>query len=180
MKIIDTEIPEVKIIQPKIFGDHRGYFAETYREDIFKKEIGNINFVQDNESSSLYGVLRGLHSQKDGYAQAKLVRVIVGEVLDVAVDIRPNSPTFKQHVAAVLSEKNKHQMYVPRGFAHGFVVLSDYAVFSYKCDNYYYPDQEMGIKYNDPELAIDWRIPSEDIKLSEKDKKNYNFSEIKW
>lgn len=170
MKIIETSIPEVKIFEPRVFGDHRGYFMETFRQDIFEEAVGSkVNFVQDNESLSSYGVLRGLHAQKGAAAQGKLVRVIEGEVLDVAVDIRPESPTYKQYVSCRLSADNKRQMWVPRGFAHGFVVLSPQALFAYKCDNYYRPDQELGIQYNDPELNIDWIVDAKDMQLSEKD-----------
>ena len=170
MNVIKTEIEGVVIIEPKVFGDERGYFFESFSQREFEEKVCQTVFVQDNESKSKYGVLRGLHFQKPPYAQAKLVRVIKGKVLDVAVDIREESPTFGKHVAVELSEKNKRQLFIPRGFAHGFVVLSDEAVFQYKCDNYYAPDYEDGILWNDPKLGIDWKIPVEDVILSEKDK----------
>lgn len=177
MKVIQMAIPEVFLIEPKVFGDHRGYFVETFRSDIFEKETGvKTDFIQDNESRSSYGVLRGLHYQLPPYAQSKLVRVIEGKVLDVAVDIRKGSPTFGQHVSAELSAENKHQLFVPRGFAHGFVVLSDNAIFSYKVDNYYSPECDRGISFDDAELAIDWQIPHDQIQLSDKDKVQPNLS----
>lgn len=172
MKVIETDIEGVVIIEPKVFSDERGYFFESFSQKEFEKKVCKTTFVQDNESKSTYGVLRGLHFQKMPYAQSKLVRVVKGSVLDIAVDIRKGSPTFGKHVAAVLSEENKMQFFVPRGFAHGFVVLSDEAIFQYKCDNYYAHKSEGGIMWNDPALNIDWQIPTEDIILSEKDKKN--------
>ncbi|HOM63591.1 MAG TPA: dTDP-4-dehydrorhamnose 3,5-epimerase [Dysgonamonadaceae bacterium] len=178
MNKIETAIPEVFIVEPKVFGDPRGYFFESFSEEWFRQNIADIHFVQDNESRSTYGVLRGLHFQKPPFAQAKLVRVVLGCVLDVAVDIRPDSSTFGQYVAVELSEENKLQFFLPRGFAHGFVVLSDEAVFQYKCDNYYAPQAEGGILWNDPTLNIDWQIPPEYILLSEKDKKHPTFSEF--
>lgn len=171
MNIIQTEIKGVVIIEPKIFGDDRGYFFESFSQREFEEKVAKTTFVQDNESKSRYGVLRGLHFQKEPYAQSKLVRVVKGRVLDVAVDIREGSPTFGKHVSVDLSGENKRQLFIPRGFAHGFVVLSEEAIFLYKCDNYYAPDSEGGILWNDPKLKIDWRIPAEDIILSEKDKK---------
>lgn len=171
MNVIKTEIEGVVIIEPKVFGDERGYFFESFSQREFEEKVCKTVFVQDNESKSKYGVLRGLHFQKPPYAQAKLVRVIKGKVLDVAVDIREESPTFGKHVAVELSEENKRQIFIPRGLAHGFAVLSDEAVFQYKCDNYYAPDYEDGISWNDPQLGIDWKIPVEDVILSEKDKK---------
>ena len=170
MKIIDTEIEEVKILEPDVFGDYRGYFFESFSQREFEEKVCKTQFVQDNESKSRYGVLRGLHFQKAPYAQSKLVRVVQGSVLDVAVDIRKGSPTFGKYVAAVLSDENKRQMFVPRGFAHGFVVMSPEVVFQYKCDQYYVPESEGGIAWDDPALAIDWQLPVEDIILSEKDK----------
>lgn len=172
MKVIKTEIEGVVILEPKVFSDERGYFFESFSQKEFEEKVCKTTFIQDNESKSTYGVLRGLHFQKMPYAQSKLVRVVKGSVLDVAVDIRKGSPTFGKHVATVLSEENKMQFFVPRGFAHGFVVLSDEAIFQYKCDNYYAPKSEGGIMWNDPALNIDWQIPTEDIILSEKDKKN--------
>ncbi len=175
MKFIQTEIPEVIIIEPQIFGDERGYFMITFNQKEFEENILKTQFIQDNESMSVYGVLRGLHYQLAPYAQAKLVRVIEGKVLDVAVDIRKNSPTFGKHVAVELSAENKRQLFIPRGFAHGFVVLSTKAIFQYKIDNIYAPEYERGIAFDDKDLAIDWKINSTDIILSEKDKKNPEF-----
>lgn len=177
MKVISTEIEEVKIIEPAVFGDHRGYFFESYSQKEFEEKVCKTTFVQDNESKSKYGVLRGLHFQKEPYAQAKLVRVVQGSVLDVAVDIRKGSPTFGKHVAVELSDENKRQMFIPRGFAHGFVVLSKTVVFQYKCDNYYAPEAEAGIAWDDPVLEIDWKVDAEAVLLSEKDKKNPLLSE---
>ena len=172
MKVIKTEIEGVVILEPKVFSDERGYFFESFSQKEFEEKVCKTTFIQDNESKSTYGVLRGLHFQKMPYAQSKLVRVVKGSVLDVAVDIRKGSPTFGKHVATVLSEENKMQFFVPRGFAHGFVVLSDEAIFQYKCDNYYAPKSEGGIMWNDPALNIDWQISMKDIILSGKDKKN--------
>ncbi len=177
MKVISTEIEEVKIIEPAVFGDHRGYFFESYSQKEFEEKVCKTTFVQDNESKSKYGVLRGLHFQKEPYAQAKLVRVVQGSVLDVAVDIRKGSPTFGKHVAVELNDENKRQMFIPRGFAHGFVVLSKTVVFQYKCDNYYAPEAEAGIAWDDPVLEIDWKVDAEAVLLSEKDKKNPLLSE---
>lgn len=171
MNVIKTHIEGVLILEPKIFIDERGYFFESFSQRLFEERATKTVFVQDNESQSRYGVLRGLHYQLPPYEQAKLVRVVSGKVLDVAVDIRPQSPTFGQHVAVELSDENKRQFFIPHGFAHGFAVLSETAVFQYKCDNYYAPDHEGGILWNDPWLAIDWRLPEKDIILSEKDKK---------
>ena len=179
MTFTKTSIPEVVIVEPKVFGDARGYFVETFRADKFKEAVGyKVNFCQDNESKSSHGVLRGLHYQLPPFAQSKLVRVIEGKVLDVAVDIRKGSPTFGQHVVVELSAENKRQIFVPRGFAHGFVVLSETATFAYKVDSYYAPDHDRGIAFNDPNLAIDWQIESELLKLSDKDMKQPKFSEV--
>ena len=172
MNIIRTDIPEVVIIEPKVFGDNRGYFFESFSERDFAAQVREVKFVQDNESKSCYGVLRGLHFQKPPHAQSKLVRVVKGRVLDVAVDIRKGSPTFGKYVAVELSEDNHRQFFVPRGFAHGFVVLSEEAVFQYKCDNYYAPQSEGAVAWDDPDLAIDWKVPSDKVILSEKDKKH--------
>jgi dTDP-4-dehydrorhamnose 3,5-epimerase len=172
MKVIETDIEGVVIIEPKVFSDERGYFFESFSQKEFEEKVCKTTFVQDNESKSTYGVLRGLHFQKMPYAQAKLVRVVKGHVLDIAVDIRKGSPTFGKHISTELSEENRLQFFVPRGFAHGFVVLSDEAVFQYKCDNYYAPQSEGGILWNDPTLNIDYKITMEDIILSEKDKSN--------
>ncbi len=170
ISVIKTEIEGVVIIDPKVFGDDRGYFFESWSQKDFDELVRPIKFVQDNESKSRYGVLRGLHFQKGKYSQSKLVRVVQGRVLDVAVDIRRGSPTFGKHVAVELSAENHRQFFIPRGFAHGFVVLSDEAVFQYKCDNLYAPQEEGAIAWNDPEIGIDWRISANKVILSEKDK----------
>ena len=170
MNIIKTDIEGVIILEPRIFCDERGYFFESFSEKWFRENVCDTRFVQDNESRSRYGVLRGLHFQKPPFAQAKLVRVTQGKILDVAVDIRENSPTFGKYVSVELSDENKRQLFIPHGFAHGFVVLSNEAVVQYKCNNYYAPNYESGISWNDPMLNIDWKIPVEDIVLSEKDK----------
>lgn len=175
MKKIETKISDLFILEPKVFADERGYFFESYNENTFKGLGFNYNFLQDNESFSSYGTLRGLHFQEGEFAQAKLVRVVKGLVLDVAVDIRKESATFGQHVAVELSEQNKRMLIIPRGFAHGFVVLSETAIFQYKCDNYYSPMNEAGIAWDDPELGIDWRVKSEDMIISEKDKRHLQF-----
>ena len=172
MKVIETEIEGVFILEPRVFGDDRGYFFESFSLKHFEEKVSKTVFVQDNESKSKYGVLRGLHYQLPPYTQAKLVRVVKGRVLDVAVDIRKGSPTFGKYVAVELSEENKLQFFLPKGFAHGFAVLSEEAIFQYKCDEYYAPDYEGAIWYDDPDLGIDWRLPLEDIILSEKDKKH--------
>ena len=178
MEFIRTEIFDVVICEPKIFGDQRGYFFETFRKDSLEEFIGyEVNFCQDNESRSKYGVLRGLHYQMPPFTQTKLVRVLEGAVLDVAVDIREGSPTFGKHVAIELTAKNKRQLFVPRGFAHGFVVLSEVATFAYKCDNYYAPAHDRGVLCSDPALNIDWKIPFEEILLSEKDHKQPRLTE---
>ena len=171
MKFIRTEIPDVILCQPTVFNDDRGYFFETFRKDSLEKFIEKqLNFCQDNESKSTKGVLRGLHYQLPPYAQTKLVRVIKGRVLDVAVDIRQNSPTKGKYVAVELSEENKFQLYIPKGFAHGYVVLSDEAIFCYKVDNYYHKEVERGIIYNDTSLQLDWLLPINELLISEKDK----------
>ena len=169
MKYTETEIPGVYIIEPRVFNDARGYFFEAWKKEEFEENVGKVEFIQDNESKSSYGVLRGLHYQKGDASQAKLVRVIKGRVLDVAVDIRKSSPTFGQHVMVELSDENKRQFFIPRGFAHGFLVLSDEAVFTYKVDNPYAPTQEAGIRWNDEELAIQWPIDPKLVVTSEKD-----------
>lgn len=178
MNVIKTEIPDVVIIEPKVFGDSRGYFFESWNKRDFEEAIGPVNWVQDNESKSSYGVVRGLHFQKGDKAQAKLVRVVEGRVLDVAVDIRPGSPTFGKHVAVELSGENHRQVFIPRGFAHGFAVLSKEAVFQYKCDNLYAPEAEGAIAWNDPALGIDWKIPADDVLLSEKDRRHPMLKDI--
>ena len=177
MEFIKQKIPEVVLIKPTVHGDERGYFVETFRQDLFEKSIGyQVNFIQDNESKSAKGVLRGLHYQLPPYTQAKLVRVIEGSVLDVAVDIRKSSPTFGQHVAVELTGENKHQLFVPHGFAHGFVVLSDSATFAYKVDNYYAPEHDRGIAFDDAKLDIDWKLAMAELQLSSKDKTHPDLS----
>lgn len=178
MNIIQTEIPGVVIIEPCVFGDSRGYFFESFSERNFKEQVADVDFVQDNESKSCYGVVRGLHFQKPPYAQSKLVRVVKGRVLDVAVDLRKGSPTYGKHVSVELTEDNHRQFFIPRGFAHGFAVLSEEAVFQYKCDNYYAPQSEGAVAWNDPDLGIDWGIPVENVILSEKDLKHPSFQEL--
>ena len=170
MNCIRTAIEDVVILEPSVFEDQRGYFFESFSERAFCEQVGAVRFVQDNESKSAYGVLRGLHYQTGEFAQAKLVRVVQGSVLDVAVDLRKSSPTFGKFVAVELSGENRRQLFVPRGFAHGFVVLSQAAVFQYKCDNYYAPGKEASLRYNDPAVAIDWKLKSPELILSEKDK----------
>ncbi len=172
MIFTEQKIKGVWVIEPKVFADSRGYFFEAYKEEEFVAHVGKVNFVQDNESKSSFGVLRGLHYQKGEFSQAKLVRVIKGEVLDVAVDIRKSSPTFGQHVAVLLSEENKRQLFIPRGFAHGFLVRSEEAIFTYKVDNVYAPQADAGILYNDPDINISWDIDPSKVLLSEKDKKH--------
>ena len=169
MEYIKTEIEGVWIIQPKVFNDARGYFFEAWKKEEFEEHVGKVSFVQDNESKSSYGVLRGLHYQKGEFSQAKLVRVIKGCVLDVAVDIRKDSPTFGKHVMVELSEDNKRQFFIPRGFAHGFLVMSNEAIFTYKVDNIYAPQAEASIRFDDPDIAIKWPIDSKDVLTSAKD-----------
>lgn len=169
MNVIKTDIEGVVIIEPKVFGDERGYFFESFSQPLFDKLVRPVKFVQDNESKSRYGVLRGLHFQKGQHAQSKLVRVVKGRVLDVAVDIRKGSPTFGKYVAVELTEDNHRQFFIPRGFAHGFSVLSEEAIFQYKCDNLYAPESEGSIIWNDPEIGIDWGLAAEDVVLSAKD-----------
>lgn len=169
MEYIRTEIEGVFMIEPRVFNDARGYFFEAWKQEEFNEHVGEVNFIQDNESKSSFGVLRGLHYQKGALSQAKLVRVIKGKVLDVAVDIRKSSPTFGKHVMVELSEENKRQFFIPRGFAHGFLVLSDEAIFTYKVDNPYAPQAEAGIRWNDPEIAIEWPIDPAQVLTSEKD-----------
>ena len=169
MNYIQTEIDGVWIIEPKVFSDPRGYFMEAFKQQEFDATIGQINFIQDNESKSSFGTLRGLHYQKGDYCQAKLVRVIKGEVLDVAVDLRKSSPTFGKHISVLLSDDNKRQLFIPRGFAHGFAVLSETAIFQYKCDNFYAPQADGGISIKDESFGIDWKIPTDKALLSEKD-----------
>lgn len=175
MNYIQTEIDGVWIIEPKVFSDPRGYFMEAFKQQEFDATIGQINFIQDNESKSSFGTLRGLHYQKGDYCQAKLVRVIKGEVLDVAVDLRKSSPTFGKHISVLLSDDNKRQLFIPRGFAHGFLVKSEEAVFTYKVGNIYAPQAEASIIYNDPALGIDWPIADSQLVMSEKDRQAGNF-----
>lgn len=180
MKFIPQHIAEVILIEPEVHGDNRGYFVETFRQDKFEEAIRyKVNFIQDNESRSSKGVLRGLHFQCPPFAQSKLVRVIEGEVLDVVVDIRKGSPTFGRHVAVILNDRDKRQLFIPRGFAHGFVVLSDAAIFSYKVDNYYSPECDRGLAYDDPDVNVEWVLDKEQLTLSEKDKKQPSLKELK-
>lgn len=172
MRVIGTSIPDVAIVEPEVFGDVRGYFFESYSQRRFDEAVRPVRFAQDNESKSRYGVLRGLHFQKGEYAQSKLVRVVAGRVLDVAVDIRRGSPTFGKYVAVELTAENRRQLFIPRGFAHGFSVLSEEAVFQYKCDNPYAPQAEGAVAWDDPDIGIDWRLPAEAILLSAKDAAN--------
>lgn len=180
MNYIQTEIDGVWVIEPKVFNDARGYFMESFKEEEFCKNIGPVHFVQDNESKSSFGVLRGLHYQKGEFSQAKLVRVIKGRVLDVAVDLRKSSPTFGRYVSIELSEDNKRQFFIPRGFAHGFLVLSDEAIFTYKVDNVYAPQAEASIRYNDETIGIDWPIAPEQMLLSPKDTNGVAFGDAEY
>jgi len=180
MEVIKTDIDGVVIIEPRIFRDDRGYFFESFSQRDFQEKVCNTVFVQDNESKSSYGVLRGLHFQKTPYAQSKLVRVIKGAVLDVAVDIRKGSPTFGQHVAVELTEDNHRQFFISRGFAHGFSVLTDEVIFQYKCDNFYAPQSEGALAWDDPDLGIDWRIPTDKVLLSEKDRHHSRLRDAEW
>lgn len=180
MNVIETSIPGVVILEPRLFRDERGYFFESFSQREFTEKVCNTTFVQDNESKSSYGVLRGLHFQKPPYAQSKLVRVVKGAVLDVAVDIRRSSPTFGQHVAVELTEDNHLQFFIPRGFAHGFAVLTDEVIFQYKCDNFYAPQSEGALAWDDPDLGIDWRLPSEKVILSEKDRHHPRLKDANW
>lgn len=172
MNVISTPIEGLLIVEPQVFGDARGYFLETYNEERYRAAGITARFVQDNQSFSSYGVVRGLHFQRPPYTQAKLVSCIQGSVLDVAVDLRHDSPTFGQHVAVLLSEENKRQFYIPKGFAHGFSVLSETALFTYKCDELYHPEADGGILLTDSSLGIDWQVPAEKMLLSEKDKRH--------
>lgn len=177
MNVIPTDIEGVVIIEPRLFPDERGYFFESFSDRDFRAQVRPVDFVQDNESRSTYGVLRGLHFQKPPYAQSKLVRVVVGSVLDVAVDIRHGSPTFGRYVAVELTADNHRQLFLPRGMAHGFAVLSKEAVFQYKCDNFYAPQSEGALAWDDPDLAIDWRLPAADVLLSPKDRRHPRLAE---
>ncbi|MBR1788765.1 MAG: dTDP-4-dehydrorhamnose 3,5-epimerase [Bacteroidaceae bacterium] len=177
MEYLMTDIEGVWILEPKVFGDSRGYFMETYRQTDFERHIGKVEFVQDNESRSSYGVLRGLHYQQGESSQAKLVRVIEGRVLDIAVDLRKSSPTFGRHIAVELSGENKRQLFIPRGFAHGFLVLSPEALFCYKVDNFYDPKSECSIRFDDPKIGIQWPIEAEKLNLSPKDLEGMAFGD---
>lgn len=180
MNIIETDIKSVVIIEPRLFRDERGYFFESFNQNVFIEKVCKTMFVQDNESKSSYGVIRGLHFQKPPFAQSKLVRVVKGAVLDVAVDIRKCSPTFGKHVSVELTEDNHRQFFIPRGFAHGFSVLSEEVVFQYKCDNFYAPQCEGAIAWDDPDLGIDWKIPMEEVILSEKDSCHSALKDAAW
>lgn len=180
MEVIKTDIDGVVIIEPCIFRDERGYFFESFSQRDFQEKVCRTVFVQDNESKSSYGVLRGLHFQKPPFAQSKLVRVIKGAVLDVAVDIRKGSSTFGQHVAVELTGENHRQFFIPRGFAHGFSVLTDEVIFQYKCDNFYAPQSEGALAWDDPDLGIDWRIPTDRVLLSEKDRHHSRLRDAEW
>ena len=180
MNVVNTGSPGVVIIEPRVFEDARGYFFESFSQRDFDAQVREVRFVQDNESKSSYGVLRGLHFQKPPHAQSKLVRVVKGAVLDVAVDIRKGSPTFGKHVAVELSEQNHRQFFIPRGFAHGFVVLTDEVVFQYKCDNFYAPQFEGAIAWNDPDLNIDWKVPADKVLLSVKDMNHPCLKDAEW
>ena len=178
MNVVQTEIPGVVIIEPRVFEDARGYFFESFSQREFDSQVREVRFVQDNESKSSYGVLRGLHFQKPPHAQSKLVRVVKGRVLDVAVDIRKGSPTYGIHIAVELTEDNHRQLFIPRGFAHGFAVLSDEVIFQYKCDNYYAPQSEGAVAWNDPDLGIDWGVPADKVMLSAKDMNHPQLKDI--
>ena len=180
MNVIKTAIEGVFILEPRLFEDARGYFFESFNQREFEEKVGKTVFVQDNESKSTYGVVRGLHIQKPPYTQSKLVRVVKGAVLDVAVDVRKGSPTFGQHVAVELTGENHRQFFIPKGFLHGFSVLSEEVVFQYKCDNFYAPASEGAVAWDDPDLGIDWRIPADKVILSEKDKHHPRMKEVDW
>lgn len=180
MNYIQTEIDGVWVIESKVFNDARGYFMEAFKEEEFRTHIGDVHFVQDNESKSSFGVLRGLHYQKGEYSQAKLVRVIKGKVLDVAVDLRKSSPTFGKYVSVELSEDNKRQFFIPRGFAHGFLVLSEEAIFTYKVDNGYAPQAEASVRFNDETVGIDWPVAESQLLLSEKDGHAVSFKDAEY
>ena len=178
MKMTRTDIEGLVVIEPRVFGDSRGYFFESFSQREFEKEVGQGRFVQDNESKSSYGVVRGLHFQKPPHTQSKLVRVVKGRVLDVAVDLRRDSKTYGKYFAVELTEDNHLQLFIPKGFAHGFAVLSDEAVFQYKCDEFYAPESEGAIAWNDPDIGVDWQIPEDKVILSEKDKKHPAFKDL--
>lgn len=178
MNFIKTDIDGVIVVEPQIFEDNRGYFFESYNEEEFYKNGIEVSFVQDNQSKSSYGVIRGLHCQLGEYSQAKLVRVLQGKVLDVAVDIRRGSPTFGKYVAVELSDENKRQLFIPRHFLHGFAVLSETAVFAYKCDNFYHKEAEFSVRYDDPQIGVDWKLPLKDVITSEKDRNGKGLKDV--
>lgn len=178
MKMTRTDIEGLVLIEPRVFGDSRGYFFESFSQRDFEKEVGQVRFVQDNESKSSYGVVRGLHFQKPPHTQSKLVRVVKGRVLDVAVDLRRDSKTYGKYFSVELTEDNHLQLFIPKGFAHGFAVLSDEAVFQYKCDEFYAPESEGAIAWDDPDIGVDWQIPEDKVILSEKDKKHPAFKDL--
>ena len=178
MNVLRTDIEGLVIIEPKVHGDERGYFFESFSERDFAAGVAETSFVQDNESRSVYGVVRGLHFQRPPHSQAKLVRVVKGRVIDVAVDLRKDSPTFGRHVAVELSEENHRQVFLPKGFAHGFSVLSEEAIFQYKCDDYYAPECEDAVAWDDPDLDIDWKVPADKVILSEKDRRHPRLRDI--
>ncbi len=178
MKMTRTDIEGLVVIEPRVFGDSRGYFFESFSQREFEKEVGQVRFVQDNESKSSYGVVRGLHFQKPPHTQSKLVRVVKGRVLDVAVDLRRDSKTYGKYFSVELTEDNHLQLFIPKGFAHGFAVLSDEAVFQYKCDEFYAPESEGAIAWDDPDIGVDWQIPEDKVILSEKDKKHPAFKDL--
>ncbi len=178
MNYIETKIPGVVIIEPKLFGDERGYFCETFRDEEFQENIGPVTFVQENENKSSYGVLRGIHFQKPPYTQSKLARVVEGAVLDVAVDLRKDSPTFGQWVSVELSAENHRQLFLPKGMGHAMICLTETCIFQYKVDNYYAPQSEGYVAWDDPDLNIDWKVPTNNIILSEKDKHHPHLSEL--
>ena len=180
MEVIKTDIDGVVVIEPRLFNDARGYFFESFSQREFDEKVGRVEFVQDNESKSSYGVMRGLHFQRPPFTQAKLVRCVRGAVLDVAVDIRKGSPTYGRHVAVELTEDNHRQFFIPRGFAHGFSVLTPEVIFQYKCDNFYAPQSEGALAWDDPDLGIDWRIPADRVILSEKDKHHPRLKDAEW
>lgn len=180
MNVLKTAIEGVFILEPRLFKDARGYFFESFNQHEFDEKVGRTVFVQDNESKSSYGVVRGLHIQKPPYTQSKLVRVVKGAVLDVAVDVRKGSPTFGQHVSVELTEDNHRQFFIPKGFLHGFSVLSEEVVFQYKCDDFYTPASEGAVAWDDPDLGIDWRIPADKVILSEKDKHHPRLKDVDW
>lgn len=178
MNVVRTDIPDVVIIEPKVFADDRGYLFESWSQRVFDEQVRHVHFVQDNESKSKYGVIRAFHYQTGDNAQGKLVRVVQGKVLDVAVDVRKGSPTFGKHVSVELSGENKRQLFIPRGFAHGFAALSDEVIFQFKCDNYYAPQSEVAIAWDDPDIGVNWQLPTSDILIAPKDMHNLRFADL--